>query len=693
MPPSAVVRMQILKMINGGFAMKRQLLWSAALLLTLAACSQEEILFEEQEPEEQIDEESPIIRPEEESGDESLKVTYIQANGGVETKADINGSGKFSWSVGDQIAVYTTSGYKKSAALTSDRIEVIDGVSAATFSFSGDNYLEDADRTDVAVFPASLVFDGTAVRTGHNDAHTVGEGGTLKITLPGSYTRAQVEGTESPRPMIAINAEGSGLAFKSICALLRITINNIPKDAHSLKITFPGKKVNGEFALSDFVVGTNGVVLPADDPNPGEDTITITDLGINSFTSGLIINVPVPIGGADDKQKYLYVRVAAWDYFMKESIKYEHKINSIDTPIKVDSSAPILWSPVRTAARRVTANLPYFTSNSSIGKKVVFAPGNLQAILMTLPSGDSTSVATKNNPYGSADTWQFAEHQYDALGNSIGNRFGKGKDDSNSGAAVGAPVDSYAWIGASATHDYEKQPAHKYGLIWPSSTSAKSDTDPTNLYHGVSVGTGHPEYLKNSWVEIFNGITYPANTWRLPSKGGGGVTEWQRLVLAREQEYVSAKATIQDGETIIARGLIVFPDTYVQPYGIDVVFSNCGKNEVKNSTVKYEDNVITPDDWVLLENVGGCVFLPVTNSRRRSNGKIYCDYDGDAVYWTDYSSSVTPITKAPIAIALVVSDTSLGSSSNNGTNKTDVNYQKGVIRRSGGSVRMIRDVN
>ena len=114
---------------------------------------------------------------------------------------------------------------------------------------------------------------------------------------------------------------------------------------------------------------------------------------------------------------------------------------------------------------------------------------------------------------------------------------------------------------------------------------------------------------------------------------------------------------------------------------------------MKNSTVKYEDNVITPDDWVLLENVGGCVFLPVTNSRRRSSGKIYCDYYGDAVYWTDYSSSVSPITKAPIAIALVVSDASLGGSSNNGNNKTDVNYQKGVIRRSGGSVRMIRDVN
>ena len=85
----------------------------------------------------------------------SVRTVYIQAKS-ADTKSNIDGtSGAFSWSVGDQIAVYTSGGYKKSDALVAGDI----AGSKASFGFSGANAFDEADRADFAVYPASMVFD------------------------------------------------------------------------------------------------------------------------------------------------------------------------------------------------------------------------------------------------------------------------------------------------------------------------------------------------------------------------------------------------------------------------------------------------------------------------------------------------------------------------------------------------------
>ena len=607
--------------------MKKSLIFvSAAAVCLLAACSKNAEL------------DAPV--PEVINATPTLVCAVAETDPGL--KSSVSDAGAFAWSSGDQAALYS-GGWQLSSALEA----TYDGTNSATFEFpAGIN----EGRADFAVFPASLVFDGSSVRTGSLNAH---DATSLKVTLPATYTLAQVQDNESPTPMIAVNEPGNGLSFYSVCALLRITVKNIPKDAAVLKVSFPGKKVQGEFSLS-----ADGIAA-TDSEADGDDTITITDLGISSFTEQLVINVPVPIG-----VRVKYVRVGAYDEFNA----INHKINAIDAPIVVVSDVPKTWVPKRTTSRKVTATLPYFLTNDKTKRYVVFAPGNLQGIIKTKPSSDNDKVGSAE-----PDGWKFADNQYDALGNCNGNRF----------ASNGAAIDLFAWIGGSATFNFTDE--QKWGLIWPNNSA------------DAEIGATHPEKIKYSWAELFNGVSYPAGTWRLPNgdrEGGDNSTEWQRLAGARttSSTYICTKATIQEdnSDAVIARGLIVFPDTFSLPYGFSTIENGGSLINYQRSTCSashYADNKISLSMWKLLEEKGGCAFLPVTSDRIRSGGANPSINFGDAAYWADYSSSTQH------AIVLVVSDKDYCTSSLNGGNSTAISPAKSSQRKNGCAVRLIRDVN
>lgn len=620
--------------------MKKYSILSAALLvLAVAACSKNEKFVEEQA--------LPIEDP--------ARGTYIQAHGDVDTKAQINKtSGAFTWSAGDAIAVYTSAGY-----IQSDPLEE-GGSASAKFYFSGD--FEDATRADIAVFPASLVFDGTAVRANSASHHSAS---APTITLPSSYTLAQARGEESPRPMIAVNTPGEALAFKSICALVRITVNNIAKDAHTLKVTFPGKKVQGEFALSDFEIGTSGVVT-TDSEESGDDTITITDLGISSFISGLIINVPVPVGVAES-QEYLYVRVGAYD-------SYGNKIHSIDTPIKTVSSAPTAWAPGRKAARKVTANLPVFTIENNVGvpanKKVVFAPGNLQAVLAAKPS---------SNKPGYASSWQFAEHQYTAIGDFTP----EGRSysiNSLQSPQVGDVIDLFGWIGESASFYAEGDYAddkYKFGIIYPSGDQLTNITG-NATGDNILLDWGHNE------ISDGKGGTYPADSWRTLNSN-----EWSRVITNRKTTASGypiidsfAKAQLTSGDNVVARGLILLPDEYTHPAGVPALTNVYTQGNTSTpKTVNCDVNSYSIEQWEKLEGAG-CVFLPLTNVRTKASDAVTSG-PADGAYWC----SVSQTSNADGSVFVFK-----GLSSGSVLGK---NFQVGAScqRKNGVAVRLVREVN
>lgn len=206
------------------------------------------------------------------------------------TRVDIgNGNNEFSWTVGDNIAVHVSNGDSHKYVFTSDDGASGASVAAATASFTV-TYPEGYARDAFAVFPASIVA---------TDAEHYGqESHTLDVTLPSSYTLAQVSGTTTPCPMIADNTSDSW-TFKQLCGMLRLTVNSIPSDATGMIIQFPGKKVNGTFSVaSPVTAGTS--TIATDTPADGEDKITVT---FATGTTEATVNIPLPTGD----YKYVYV--------------------------------------------------------------------------------------------------------------------------------------------------------------------------------------------------------------------------------------------------------------------------------------------------------------------------------------------------------------------------------------------------
>ena len=449
--------------------------------------------------------------------------------------------------------------------------------------------------------------------------------------------------------------------------LLRVTVQNVPKDAASLKVTFPGKKVQGFFTLNGFTAGTDGVAL--DDASGDDDSdIAITNLGISAFTESLVINVPIPMGVASS-QEYLYVRVGAYD-------SKGNKINSIDTPMKLVSSVPTAWAPGRKASRKVTAKLPYFSTNRKNYQKIVFAPGNLQATTTVLP----TSAA----PMGEASNWRFAAHQWEAYGDCTSNNLTELGD-----------VDLFAWVGKTSTYDSFTD-ANKYGLFLVD--IAFGDWTKNKI-----CGYGSAELILNDWSAIFNGSLYPENTWRLLNndrEGGESAAEVDVLLTRRSttSTYVAAKATIlqENGTDTLARGLIVFPDTYTHPYGVKELFNYTTSN---NKAGHFANNVITLAEWDILENVGGCAFLPVTCIRDRVKiDGTYVRSTGiykEGAYWNNYSVSGSNVATTIICDAWYSDHSRDGADVTNQPKgpRTNINPTKSVDRSRGCAVRLVRNVN
>ena len=429
--------------------MKKYFAFSAALLLLAVACTQKEDVQPVDEPQNQVSE-APVV-------------VYIQANGEEDTKASIDGTtGAFKWNTGDRIAVYTSDGYKVSDALASS----FNKQASATFSFSGAQAFSEADRANFAVFPASLACDSS-----NNPYTTDVTASSLKINLPGAYNLSDIKGDLAPVYMIADNAPDGTLEFKNLGALLRFTIINVPKQTLYLTFDFNGKKVQGEFTLTSVTAGTTAVQTAATSSN--DDIITVYNDGVfSTFQTNLVVNIPVPAGVAITGE-YTDVTITSWD---GEPGNGGHKINALVTPLKSSGN----WVPARKAARKKEVNLPVFgitvSSGVDAGTKVVFAPGNLQAIIATAPK--------YNSIVGTASRWQFASKQYEVIGAKMPQEVDPGDSrtthtiNSIQAARTNDVIDLFAWIGdgASAAKDPADNPDYTgyrysedetYGVLYP----------------------------------------------------------------------------------------------------------------------------------------------------------------------------------------------------------------------------------
>ena len=261
--------------------MKKLFLYIPAMLLIAVSCEKEAINSSD-------------------NGNESASgvkmiTEIVSGSRGDATKATIgNTNPTFAWTVGDNVAVHVSNGDSHEYVITSKGADA--AASSAKFEVTyGEGYSRDA----FAVYPSTIV-SASAANYGQS-------GHTLDVTLPSSYTLAQVSGETSPCPMISANTAGDGWHFYQLCGLLRLTVNSIPATAKRLEIDFNGMQVCGDFSIASPVTpGSSAIASTSDDAN---DVITITKDGTNVAlgAESLVLNFPLPTG------TYKKVTVIAYD--------------------------------------------------------------------------------------------------------------------------------------------------------------------------------------------------------------------------------------------------------------------------------------------------------------------------------------------------------------------------------------------
>ena len=297
--------------------MKKIFFYVALFVAVSTACSKTEI--------------EPAQTGEEPDVEVKMITETVTGGKGTSTKATIaNSDASFKWSVGDNIAVHVSNGATNKYVFTSDAGASGASAAAAKATFTV-VYPEGYSRDAYAVFPSTIVSETAA---------NYGQSGTaLDVTLPASYTLAQVSGETSPCPMISTNTAGSGWDFYQLCCLLRLTVNDIPATAKRLEIDFDGKKVCGDFSIADPISPSASAIATVNDAE--HDIITITKNGSNvTFgETSLVLNIPLPTGS------YSNISVVAYDAL------------SGGTPLKYGNLAfPYTATNIKAVRRTITTN-------------------------------------------------------------------------------------------------------------------------------------------------------------------------------------------------------------------------------------------------------------------------------------------------------------------------------------------------
>ena len=209
-------------------------------------------------------------------------------------------------------------------------------------------------------------------------------------------------------------------------------------------------------------------------------------------------------------------------------------------------------------------------SVNTYGEKVRFAPGNLQY-------------------QASTNTWRFADHQWDYIGNS----------NSNISSSYSGWIDLFGW--GTSGHEFESN----YG-----SSYMPYNYNPDNAYYGPNgnrnlVG----DYALGDWGQNNVINNEPAGTWRTLQS-----SEWFYILRSRKTTATinntpSAKYTEAEIRTDATSvyGLIIFPDNFngETPDGVTWGTINGSSNWGTKCTCA---------GWETLA-LNGCVFLPASGYR------------------------------------------------------------------------------
>lgn len=243
--------------------------------------------------------------------------------------------------------------------------------------------------------------------------------------------------------------------------------------------------------------------------------------------------------------------------------------------------------------------------------------GKLTGAFTVNAGGDQVYFSQGNLQYqASTNTWRFAEHQYDFIGNAAGNNTESGRNTQSDW------IDLFGWAtSGNSASGTAYQP-------WQSST--------TDSEYGPAITSGQWTYANSDWGinPISNGGNV-ANSWRTLTQ-----EEWNYILNSRSTDYRFCYAKLNIGVQSY-NGLIILPDDW------DPSYYALSAGSMNQDNHNYNSNVISEEDWTNSLEAHGAVFLPASGIRTGNEVTGLDDDDKIGLYWSSIAAELHEVIDDP----------------------------------------------
>lgn len=283
----------------------------------------------------------------------------------------------------------------------------------------------------------------------------------------------------------------------------------------------------------------------------------------------------------------------------------------------------------------VPAHAKSFTINAQ-GDKVYFSKGNLQFRAKT-SEGDQWPAAKSGAAVPLRETldkhWRFAEHQWDYVGNSTTpgtvweeiNEISTRCFNSSRKSDYQGWIDAFCWgqAGFYIRNVNYPDPWYDYNNASYASYFGPNGNVDLSIDNKSDWGWLMSEETNVSWR------TLTIDEWNYILAGIANTTyntsSACRVNANEKRGLAQLTQTLTDGTTATINGLVILPDDFTFPGGLESKWAP--------SSNTYEGNKFSIDEWTAMED-SGAVFLPAVSS-----GGAYST--SDIYYWTASSYSTS----------------------------------------------------
>lgn len=545
---------------------------------------------------------------------------------GDDSKTHLSGTNVM-WNAYDQIKVAS----QDNPTTQQYTFELTDGANTKDGTFyTGASYV--SGFFDVSLHDYVAIYPATA-------GNTITGASTADITLPQEQsTQSNWQNSFGDGAMAMMSVSGDRtLQFKNLLGGLCLQLTGLHEHVTELWIT---SNDASEYLWGQFTASWNSgePTLTHKSGGTGNNTVKLKGCGVTtSGTSTLsqtfyILLPPQTLKTGFTLSAYngttkVYEHTATWA--SNNAIIQRSRCRRLDPSGSTDPSE-IEGIDISEGALQGLFSVAAHTNPSdpySPPKRVYFSKGNLQY-------------------QASTNTWRFAEHQWDYVGDASKGTVYEGGTKCNN-ASISSSYAGWIDLFGFGTSGYNgKVPYQTSGTAsdYGNGDNELADTEYEWGYHNaISNGGGASRRWRSLEGTTTGGVSPVAGDHTVsgfPVASGGN--EWYYLMHLRSQTYRYAFAQITVASGVMVNGLILFPDGFnTLPAGVSALVNyNQGYTGVSPyvaNYVTYTNNPLTLAQWNILE-AANAVFLPASGYRQGTDVK---DVNDIFRYWTSSPTGET----------------------------------------------------